>query len=393
MIGKYCAFGLLLLCTLVTTGCSQRTGGAENLAIQKHEVFKDGGQRSSLSASDNAYFLLWAAKGKGGNPSTIKISKSADGTAWELQGEVFQLEKFPELTNGHLNVYKGALLAVLPQDPDGEKSLLGFISEDEGKSWKRIESFPRFKSLPLISGGDHTLYALNLSWNGGDVGQSSDGGNTWIKKETTDSFSLPTGYTLKNASRENGVELVVDSNDTLHLARVDVKAVHSSGRTGRPVVHFVSRDSGATWEGKLLGEGAVGDISFAKNTSQPKQLGIAYATTPEEEKAEKLGLLLSNDGGKTWEETLYITTEDSAAKRTNITLGMDGQLMVMTYHQGGKLFLTSSKDGGKSWSKEHEVDEGAESAGLAIVGGKILITNAKKDSVGVLSGTVVSDES
>lgn len=187
------------------------------------------------------------------------------------------------------------------------------------------------------------------AWFGGTYEKHPDVG-IWFARRTDSGWSTPVEVVNGVVNDQlrypcwNPVLHVADNGDLMLFYKVGPSPSEWWGML------VVSSDDGKTWqEPQRLPEGILGPI---KNKAVRLKDGRLLCGSSTEHDGWRVHMEWTSDGGKTWEKTQPLNDgkEFGAIQPTILQLG-DGQLKILCRSQGvGKILEATSKDGGKTWS-------------------------------------------
>jgi photosystem II stability/assembly factor-like uncharacterized protein len=223
-----------------------------------------------------------------------------------------------------------------------------YRSRDGGENWEALglNDSEHVSRIVVDPKNGNTVYACALGhlWNSNTergVFKTTDGGKTWNK-------------TLFRNDSTGCAELVMDPQDSnvLYAAMWDVRREPHNFRSGGPGSGlFKSKDGGATWHELRKGfpEGDLGRIGIGVAASNSKRV---YAVV---EAKNHTALFRSDDAGDSWAE-VNNSFNVSGRPFYFARLAVDPKNADRVYKPG--FFLTSSDDGGKSFSAAFAADDG-----------------------------------
>jgi photosystem II stability/assembly factor-like uncharacterized protein len=200
----------------------------------------------------------------------------------------------------------------------------------------------RIAAAAAVAGKPGVYYAGAAS---GGVWKSSDGGTTW--KPTFDN----------ETSQAIGALAVAQSNPNIVWAGTgEAWAVRDMDMMGDGI--YKSTDAGETWTNMGLKEtGRIGTIVVhPANENVVLVCALGRATGPQRER----GVYRSEDGGKTWQQTLFVDENTGCSglqisqKDPNVVLAGTWEVFLQTHvlesgGMGGGIHI--SRDGGKTFAK------------------------------------------
>jgi len=247
-----------------------------------------------------------------------------------------------------------------------------FISENSGKSWypsnqgitdrtgESLDAIPVF-CLTISPHNPQVIY-IGTQFSGG-LYRSDDGGQTWIRKTS--------GLTLQDGLTFRGITVDPQRPDVIYAGG----EISSWAWAGDPIngrefdltkgVLYKSEDGADTWKEIWRGDNLVRYIWV-----NPEDTEIIYVSTgifdreaansdPQAGIPGGEGILKSTDGGKTWSkvnsglQNLYVGSLYMHPEDPDILLAGTGNNQ---YFQGGGVYLTTN--GGQSWQQVYNAQQG-----------------------------------
>jgi photosystem II stability/assembly factor-like uncharacterized protein len=218
-----------------------------------------------------------------------------------------------------------------------------FISDDAGLTWKQPKNYDVIRTSPYAFIQDRVN--PNIIHMGTNLGmfRSVDRGNTWFRLTApkTPAKKAP----VKKAPVRKGAATVPVAKTPVTVAaiqeKVKVLAHTGDGRNGL----YAGTDSGLYrsydptkgWEKLSFGEGRTVNV-FAVNTN-PLQPDTVYVGT------DRSGVLVSRDGGKTWENAETIPQNVPIS-----SIASDPKNADVVYVGTTQTFYVS-RDGGRNWKR------------------------------------------
>lgn len=286
------------------------------------------------------------------------------------------------------------------EEKSGQRHLHIFCSRDEGRTWIRVET-----QGDELLGKENSLICLRdgtvLLLNGASVSRSEDGGVTW---KTTQAFE---GYCLMRdvlEERDGSLLMVMSKGAYYNRSAPPSQAwlfrSSDGGRTwaehrrlqvwNDPESMFDEASVVRLPDGRLLAAGRVsGDIQVG---TTPPPRGIP--TPGGDESGDHMILTESKDGGKTWSKPRPFLSYTEV--HAHLLPLKDGRLLCTyaSYHLPFGVFAILSEDGGKTWDDQHPIQLAMSLSvytgwptSLQLPGGDILTTYA---ITGYLEGEGVS---
>lgn len=197
------------------------------------------------------------------------------------------------------------------------------------------------------------------------VFHSKDNGKTWSKKERV---------LEENDVAELGTGLTVNGNEiTAYIS------IHNGGFLFWKSVVLKSFDSGYTWQRQpYVGFDKYTLIRNGLATKKGKKMLTYHHFSPTEEQVDQVffekkvknlaysgilkneaGILISDDGEKTWKKSLAYLDDKSTISWMEPTIAelSDGTIaMLMRRERSGWLYRCDSVDGGKTWGEYYQTD-------------------------------------
>jgi hypothetical protein len=268
--------------------------------------------------------------------------------------------------------YKGAVAAL----PDGKLvlatcrrdkpdspafSIHVYQSADQGLTWEEIGKTPlagKESSLTALSDGSLLLTSQNAAdMTKMNMARSSDGGRTW------QTSTLPGNDYPRN--------VIVEPDGSVLMIRAKAPTWLPGSGKGSPNLELCrSRDGGRTWQFST-GLVAWQETRFGEVSSRRLKDGRLLATLRYEipgtqgEGFETTLLTESSDNGRHWSKPQpMLATAEVHAYLTELA---NGRIMATysNYHMPWGVYAVLSKDGGKTWDREHPI-ELALSAGFSV---------------------------
>ncbi len=199
--------------------------------------------------------------------------------------------------------------------------------------------------VTTVTGVPSQPFTFYMGSVGGGVWKTNDAGHTWVN--TTDG-QISVG--------SMGAVAVADSNPNIIYAGTGSSKIRSNVSIGRGV--YKSVDGAKTWS--FIGLRDVGQIAAIRiNPHNPGELFVAALGNPFKNNSER-GVYRSRDGGKTWQQVLFLNDHLGAAD-VEYQPGNPQVLYATMWHglrqpwtivsgstDGG---IYKSTDGGDHWSK------------------------------------------
>lgn len=219
-----------------------------------------------------------------------------------------------------------------------------FLSVDGGQTWTVASdgyTGAQVRAIAVDPTDPATVYAAARS----GFFASTDGGNSWIGRNTPPAFHLEWNAVALDPS--NPQHLLASNNWDPIILRSD-----NSGRTWR-------------WSGDRLAEGMGWRvIAFAPSDSKIVYAGSSafFSAGVFDDRMAAAGVYVSHDGGRTW-----TAANDNLSSQANvIDLAVDFGDPQTVYIATGNSGLLKSSDGGHSWRKMNRADSMAVISSVAV---------------------------
>ncbi len=218
-----------------------------------------------------------------------------------------------------------------------------FISDDDGATWKQPRNYDAIRTAPYAVLQDRVL--PNIIYMGTNLGifKSIDRGVTWTRLAAAKATAKrPVRRTA--VKKTTGVKAPAVAGPVLVPAiseKVKVLAYTEDGKNGifagTDTALYRSYDVSKGWEKLSFGDGISGNV-FAVQAS-PLRPGTIFVGT------DRSGVIVSHDGGKSWEKTDTIPREIPIS-----SIATDPKNPDVVYVGTMQTFYIS-RDGGKSWKR------------------------------------------
>lgn len=260
-----------------------------------------------------------------------------------------------------------------------------FRSVDQGETWEKLDLPARY-ARTITTGAEHQLFAGTTQ----GVFESNDGGISWtflgagMHAHTITSLltradgsllaGTDTGGLFSLRDGEAWSRLDLPSINVRTLLETDTALLVGTQRTNEfaPEGAFYSTDGGTTWEQAIFTTAPhpifPNPISFTTTTildllARPD--GTLYAAANDKSFALVIGVYRSQDGGRTWTQTLLRRDNDNHLGATALALTPNGTVLAAT--RDG---LYALNEDGDTWSQR--ADQTANTL-LALPNGDVLL--------------------
>ena len=199
--------------------------------------------------------------------------------------------------------------------------------------------------VTAVTGVPSQPFTFYMGTVGGGVWKTTDAGHSWIN--TTDG---------KFSVGSMGAVAVADSNPAIVYAGTGSSKIRSNVSIGRGI--YKSTDGAKTWT--FIGLRDVGQIAAIRiNPHNPDELFVAALGNPFRNNPER-GVYRSRDGGKTWQQVLFLSDQLGAADiefqpgnprvlYATMWHGLREPWSIVSGSRDGGIY--KSTDGGDRWTK------------------------------------------
>jgi photosystem II stability/assembly factor-like uncharacterized protein len=229
-----------------------------------------------------------------------------------------------------------------------------FKTEDGGTTWTKVleQKGTYFRCLAFLdelhgfAGNIGTDYFPNVA-DETPLYETKDGGKTWKPVTTI------TGPTVKGLC---AMEIV--KTPFINAGNLDYKTtIFAAGRVGGPAFLLRSDDKGANWQSVDMREqcGMILDIKFLT-----PEVGILCAATSKDVQKSHALILLTKDGGKTWEKKYESTRPYELTWKCSFPTEKTGYVTIQSYNPDKsvtKRYVAKTTDGGETWAELELTDD------------------------------------
>ena len=216
-----------------------------------------------------------------------------------------------------------------------------------GETWQHLLSPPRAQCIEVDPFTATRLYA-GVGGTQSHIGISDDGGQTWTSSAP---FPIPV---------PEGQDIWSSPEELLAVPKQRGTLLASVGVHGNPGIIYRSPDYGATWTPVYTH--AWGDHEILDLEVDAELSNTLYAATPN----GKDGLLISTDGGKTWDQTGVGKEGMEFAESIAVEQEPPYRVFVLTGYQSRQLYVSANH--GLTWTRVISSWKVPNAAGIAFAG-------------------------